>query len=162
MLVVNPLCPHILAQCKPSRLFADRCNIRTCKMIGQLDKCINIYIIRDNHFFRVYLKYLVSRFLIRDWHKYKFIESARADKCGINDIRTISGADHHNTYELLKPVHFRKKLVHNTLSHLWFSHSGAAYWGKRIQFIKENDRRRYLPCTHKNLCNALFRFTVPF
>ena len=107
--VVNKVC--IRTGCKQSSLIKHICQISTGETRGTYGNCVQINI-RDK---RLALGMdFQDRFTpgkIRGLHGYLAVETPRAHKRRIQDIRPVGGSDNDQVCIVLETVHFHQKLV---------------------------------------------------
>ena len=92
----------------------------------------------------------------------KFIEPARSQQRRINQTGTVGRTDQYHRLHFFQTVHLGEDRIDHPLGHLGFAHAATACRDEAVDFVDEQDRRRYLPGPGKQARNLLLALAIPF
>ena len=135
----------VAARRQKRRLIHEIAEISTRKARRTAGKDIKICILIHRLALRVYLEDSQTAPHIRFVDHNLAIETTRAQKCRIQDIRTVRRCHDDDAFICRKAIHLNKQLIECLLTFIVAAaYTGTTLTAYRIDFIDENDTRRIL------------------
>jgi hypothetical protein len=93
------------------------------------------------------------------WNLYEHIEATRSSESGIEQIRSVRGAEHEDALEFLDAIHFGEELANHAFGDVGIGASRAPCGHERTDPIKKDDAGGGLFCLAENVAYGALRFT---
>ncbi len=114
-----------------------------------------IHVVRKRNFASVHAKNFFAALYVWTRHNHAAIETARAQKRRIENVRTVGGGDQDDAFVRFEAVHFDEQRVQGLLALVVSAaETCAAMAADRVDFIDEDDARRVLLALLEKIANA--------
>src|SRR5437879_9994008 len=91
-----------------------------------------------------------------------FVETSRAEHCGIESVEPIGRPEYQHPFELLDSVELAEKLAEHAIGDRVGREAAAASRHQRIDLVEKDDRRSGLARLAENVAQSALRLAHPF